>query len=205
MPERYESYNLLERLGLATVFTPDFLHSVDPLVPHGHMRSLWQSTPDDALINRMLALDFHLTLADNDLPKVTRMCELAGIDVAFPMLHDPVIDVSMGLPADYKLRGTTLRWFFKESLKDFLPAKIITKAKHGFGLPVGAWLQSHAPLRELASDALAGLRGRHIVRPDFLDRLVNHHLDEHPGYYGVMVWILMVLELWFRRDNRARP
>jgi len=205
MPERYESYNLLERLGLSTVFTQDFLQSVDPLVPHGHMRSLWESTPDDALINRMLALDFHLTLADNDLPKVTRMCELAGVDVAFPMLHDAVIDVSMGLPADYKLRGTTLRWFFKESLKDFLPAQIITKEKHGFGLPVGAWLRSHPPLRELASDALAGLRGRGIVRTDFLDRLVNHHLDEHPGYYGVMVWILMVLELWLRRGNRVAP
>jgi asparagine synthase (glutamine-hydrolysing) len=96
-----------------------------------------------------------------------------------------------------------LRWFFKESLRDFLPARIIAKEKHGFGLPVGAWLRSHRPLREMASDSLGGLRGRGIVRADFLDRLVDRHLDEHPGYYGVMVWILMTLELWFRRGIRA--
>jgi len=203
MPERYESYNLLERLGLATVLEPDFLASIEPDAPHRHMRELWQASSGEALIDRMLALDFHLTLADNDLPKVTRMCELAGVDVAFPMLHDPVIDLSMTLPADYKLRGTQLRWFFKESLRDFLPARIIAKEKHGFGLPVGAWLRSHRPLREMASDSLAGLRGRGIVRADFLDRLVDRHLDEHPGYYGVMVWILMTLELWFRRGSRA--
>jgi asparagine synthase (glutamine-hydrolysing) len=203
MPERYESYNLLERLGLATVLTPDFLRVVDTGAPRRHMRELWDATPGDALINRMLALDFRLTLADNDLPKVTRMCALAGIDVAFPMLHDPVIDLSLALPADYKLRGTTLRWFFKESLKDFLPNKIITKEKHGFGLPVGAWLRSHPPLRALASDALASLRQREIVRGDFIDRLMHRQLDEHPGYYGVMVWILTALELWFRRGTRS--
>ena len=62
------------------------------------MRELWDESTGAALINRMLALDFRLTLADNDLPKVTRMCELAGVDVAFPMLHDPVIDVSLALP-----------------------------------------------------------------------------------------------------------
>jgi asparagine synthase (glutamine-hydrolysing) len=25
------------------------------------------------------------------------------------------------------------------------------------------------------------------------------HLSEHPGYYGEMVWILMMLEQWLRR------
>ena len=52
---------------------------------------------------------------------------------------------------------------------------------------------------------LQGCAGGTSFAADFLDRLVNQHLDEHPGYYGVMVWILMVLELWLRRDNRVAP
>jgi asparagine synthase (glutamine-hydrolysing) len=27
---------------------------------------------------------------------------------------------------------------------------------------------------------------------------MNRYLPEHPGYYGEMVWILMMLEQWFR-------
>lgn len=202
MPDRYESYNLLERLGLRNVCTPEFLASVDPGAPRARLREVWADADARSLINRMLALDFQFTLADNDLPKVTRMCELAGVDVAFPMLHDPVIDFSLGLPPDHKLRGATLRWFFKEALKDFLPPEIIAKQKHGFGLPVGVWLQEHRALHELAGDSLTGLARRGIVRREFLRRLFDEQLREHAAYYGTMVWVLMMLELWFSARQR---
>ncbi|MFZ5512304.1 MAG: asparagine synthase-related protein, partial [Pseudomonadota bacterium] len=198
MPARYESYNLLERLGPENVFTGDFLASVDRAAPLALMDSVYGSAHAHSLINRMLALDAKFTLADNDLPKVTRMCELAGVDVAFPMLHESVVDLSLALPPRLKLNGTRLRYFFKEALRGFLPDEIITKEKHGFGLPVGLWLQTHAPLNRLAADALTSLKDRHIVRPEFIDGLLNTHLRSHAGYYGTMVWILMMLELWLQ-------
>jgi asparagine synthetase B (glutamine-hydrolysing) len=152
------------------------------------------------------ALDAKFTLADNDLPKVTRACELAGVDVAFPLLHESVVDFSRGLPPDYKLRGTRLRWFFKEALRDFLPAEIIAKTKHGFGLPAGVWLRDHPPLREMAGDALQGLRARRIFRGDLIDGLMSRRLVEHAGYYGTLAWVLMMLELWFRsRPGSSAP
>jgi len=199
MPDRYESYNLLQRLGPENVFAAPFLEGVDVGAPLSLLRGVYESVEAKSLINRMLGLDFRFTLTDNDLPKVTRMCELAGVDVVFPMLHDDVIDFSLGLPPGLKLRGTRLRHFFKEALSDYLPAEIIAKQKHGFGLPVGAWLQSHNGLRTLASDSLSALRKRGIVRPEFIDRLLDDHLAAHAGYYGTMVWILMMLELWFER------
>jgi asparagine synthase (glutamine-hydrolysing) len=203
MPDRYESYNLLQRLGPGNVFTKAFLDEVDVGSPLGRLRDVYQAVDARSLINRMLGLDFRFTLADNDLPKVTRMCELAGVDVAFPMLHDEVIDFSLRLAPAQKLSGTRLRPFFKEALADYLPAETIAKEKHGFGLPVGAWLQSHARLRALASDSLATLRTRGIVRGEFIDRLLGDHLAAHAGYYGTMIWILMMLELWFQRQARS--
>lgn len=198
MPARYESYNLLERLGPENVFTGDFLASVDRAAPLTLMGHVYGNAHAHSLINRMLALDAKFTLADNDLPKVTRMCELAGVDVAFPMLHESVVDLSLALPPRLKLKGTRLRYFFKEALRGFLPEEIITKEKHGFGLPVGLWLRDHAPLRALADDALDGLRQRRIVRPEFVGSVLSSHLQAHPAYYGTMIWVLMMLELWFR-------
>ena len=202
MPDRYESYNLLQRLGPENVFTRAFLDEVDVGAPLDRLRDVYRRVDAGSLVNRMLGLDFRFTLADNDLPKVTRMCELAGVDVAFPMLNDDVIDFSLRLAPGLKLKGTRLRPFFKEALADYLPAETIAKQKHGFGLPVGAWLQAHAPLRALASDSLATLRARGIVRGEFIDRLLGEHLGAHAGYYGTMVWVLMMLELWFQ--HRAR-
>jgi asparagine synthase (glutamine-hydrolysing) len=147
----------------------------------------------------MLAFDWRYTLAENDLPKVCGTAALAGMEVAFPLLDDALLEFSMRLPTSYKLRGRALRWFFKEALRGFLPDEIIAKRKHGFGLPFGVWLTRHAPLRELAEDALGGLAARGIVRADFVRILCAARLAEHPGYYGELVWILMMLELWLRQ------
>lgn len=203
MPQRYESYNLLERLGRENVFTAGFLAQIDPGHPMQLMERVYGSAPADSLINRMLFLDRQFTLADNDLPKVTRMCEIAGVDVAFPFLSDEMVDFAASLPPHLKLKGTRLRYFFKEALKDFLPREIIEKEKHGFGLPFGLWLNGHRPLQELAFDSLTDLRQRDLIRPEFLDQLSSKHLQAHSSYYGTMVWVLMMLEQWFKRQTRV--
>src|SRR5262245_6516143 len=143
----------------------------------------------------MQGLNLRFTLCDDDLPEVKRMCELAGVDVAVPLLDDRVVEFSGKLASDLKLRRTTLRWFFKEALRDFLPPEVITKQKHGFGLPVGAWITGHAPLRELAAEGIGLLRERGIVQPRFIDDLMGNRLREHAAYFGTWVWVLMVVGL----------
>ena len=202
MPWRYESYNLLNHLGAANVLAPDLLASVDPRHPQALLATAHAPYAQSSLINQMLGIDLRLTLADGDLPKVTRMCELAGVDVAFPLLDDRVVAFSAKLPSDFKLRRTQLRWFFKEALRDFLPREVIEKEKHGFGLPVGAWLVGHRPLYDLAADAVRSLRPHGIVRDAFIEEILGPRLAEHPKYYGTMVWILMMLGLWL--DARRR-
>ncbi|WP_280154023.1 asparagine synthase-related protein [Piscinibacter sp. XHJ-5] len=200
MPLRYESYNLLQHFGVPQMFTPEFLATVDAHHPSSLLADAYAPFKDASLINQMLAIDMRFILADGDLPKVSHMCNLAGVDVAFPLMDDRIIDFSGRLPDELKLRGTQLRWFFKQALLDFLPPEIITKKKHGFGLPVGHWLIAHEPLFDLANDSIERLRPRGIVRPEFVRQLLDVKLREHPGYYGVMVWVLMMLGLWL--DSR---
>ena len=203
MPARYDNYNLLERLGAANVFTPEFLATVDEKLPQALMARTYGQAHAGTLINRMLAFDLRYTLADNDLPKVTRSCDLAGVDVRYPMLDDAVVAFSARLSPGLKLKRTRLRYFFKEALRGFLPDQIIAKSKHGFGLPFGQWLQTHRPLQQIALDSVAALKGRHIIRPGFIDELTSMRVQSHAAYYGTMVWILMMLEQWFRQHRNA--
>jgi asparagine synthase (glutamine-hydrolysing) len=201
MPRRLETYNHLERFGVETVCEPEFLAHVRPEQPLEILAETYDSARAENMLNRMLALDLRITLADNDLPKVSRMCELAGVEVAFPWLSDELIEFAARLPARLKLRGFRLRWFVKHALRDYLPRKVLRKKKHGFGLPFGRWMIEHAPLRELALDSLETLKRRGIVRPVFIDELTHRHQTEHADYYGVMIWVLMMLEQWFRVDR----
>lgn len=116
--------------------------------------------------------------------------------MGFPLLSDELVDFSLRLPPERKLKGLTLRWFFKEALRGFLPQEIIVKKKHGFGLPFGIWAVKHPALRELAVRALESFGARGVIREDFTHKLVTELLPAHPGYYGEMVWIIMMLEHW---------
>ena len=198
MPDRIQAYNLLERVGIAEVLTPEVLASVATDAPRRQQRDVYGWSAGASLINRMLAFDWRYTLADNDLPKIVGATALAGVQVAFPMLDEEVVDFSLSLHPELKLKGLKLRWFFKEALRGFLPDEILTKKKHGFGLPFGVWMQSDPGLQSLARSSITALAQRGIVRKDFLDRLMAEHFPQHPGYYGELVWVLMVLEQWLR-------
>jgi len=204
MPGRLQTYNLLNRIPLERIFTDEFLGHVDPATPGRLLDGVYHGAEAGTMLNRMLALDLRFTLADNDLYKVNRMCELAGVAVAYPMLDDDLVAFSAALPSGLKLRRTTLRYFFKRALRGFLPPEIIAKRKHGFGLPTGVWLHSHAPLRELAYDALDGFKARGVMRAAFVDELVAEHQGGHAGYWGEQIWVLGVLELWLRAHGLPR-
>ena len=201
MPDRNEQYNMLHRLGIGEIFTPDFLGTVSLDAPIKQQRAVWAQARTGSTTNRELAFDWRYTLAECDLPKVVGTTELAGIEVGFPMLDARLLEFSMRLPVSYKLKGLKLRWFFKEALRGFLPDEILIKKKQGFGLPFGVWTAKNAALKALAEDSVRGLVDRRILRADFVDALFKRHLYDHPGYYGEMIWISMMLEQWLRGKN----
>ena len=198
MPDRMQTYNLLARIGIETIFEPAFIAGVDVDKPVRDMRAWYARSEAASLVNRMLAFDLKYTLTDNDLPKVVTACQVAGVQVAFPFLDDAVFAFAENLDPELKLKGLKLRWFFKHALRDFLPNEIITKTKHGFGLPFGIWLGQDKALNELSFASLESLKQRGIVRAVFIDQLRADLLKDHATYYGELVWVLMMLEQWLQ-------
>lgn len=203
LPDRLETYNFLYRDPLQEIFEAEFLSAVDTERPLALMREAYSRTASQEPVDRMMHLDHKITLADSDLRKVGRMCELAGVDVRYPFLDEDLVNFSGTLHVAQKVRGNALRVFFKHALKDILPAETIAKSKHGFGLPFGLWLGTSAPLQTQARQALASLGERGIVRPDYLQHLWREHSTNHATYYGVMIWVLTQLELWLQQNDHA--
>jgi asparagine synthase (glutamine-hydrolysing) len=197
LPDRLQSYNFLHRHDPVEVFDPLVLATADRAEPLRLVREEYFSLANSE-IDRMLALDWRFTLHDNDLVKVNEMCAAAGIDPRFPLLDERIVDLACSLPPDWKVRSGELRWFFRRAVRGFLPDEIIDKKKHGFGLPFGVWTRKHEGLNRLALDSLDRLESRGLFRADFLKRTLAMHRDVHAAYYGELVWILMILELWLQ-------
>jgi asparagine synthase (glutamine-hydrolysing) len=201
LPDRFETYNFLHRTALDQIFEPGFLARVDGAAPLQNLREVYARTASESAINRMMHLDLKITLADNDLRKVNQACGLAGVDVRYPLLDDRMLEFAASVPPSMHLKRTRLRWFFKQALADFLPSEIVRKRKQGFGLPVGLWMVDYPPLRELTHESIAALKRRDIVRPDYIDWVERKHASEHASYYGVMLWVLVMLEQWMQTHD----
>lgn len=199
LPDRLESYNFLNRFGIDTMFNSDFINAVDTQQPIMQQRQRFNDCSSKYIVDQMLYLDWKFTLADNDLVKVGRMCDMAGVDVRYPLLDKSVVDFSCTIPADIKLPGNKLRNYYKESCRGFLADDTLSKSKHGFGLPFGMWMKENQVLKELVLDNLLAFKKRNIVKGSLVDSVLDAHESVHASYYGELIWIMVVLELWLQQ------
>ncbi|WP_258872148.1 asparagine synthetase B family protein [Thalassotalea euphylliae] len=201
LPTRLQSYNFINIVGLEEMFTPAFLSKVDVNQPIEQLGQRYKESSGEHPVDNMLYLDWKFTLADNDLVKVNKMCELAGVDVKFPLLDKALIDFSCKVPAEVKLPGYQLRDFYKKACRGFLADETLDKPKHGFGLPFGVWLKENATLKNIALDALQQFKARNIVSESLINKALDAHDSVHAGYYGELIWIMVVLELWLQGNE----
>ena len=197
MPDRMERYSFINYFSSEKIFNAEFLSHIDQQYPASEKRRSYQRPNDATMLNRMLYMEWKFTLADNDLIKVNRACAMAGVDVRYPMLSDELLAISTRIPSNLKLKGQNLRYFYKESLRGFLPEQIINKTKHGFGLPFGEWLKKSPVMQEHIYDNLTTLKKRPYIKAEFIDHIIDiHRTKNSASYYGTMVWILAVLNEW---------
>jgi asparagine synthase (glutamine-hydrolysing) len=199
--ERYFSYHFLTSHPPAEVFEAGFLDTLEGYsvadIPSRHYS---QAIAQDHL-DRLLYVDVKMTLADNDLPKVICMSELAGVRARFPYLERGVAEFSGTIPARLKIKNFEKRYLFKRAFRNLLPAEVIHKKKHGFGIPVAVWMKSDRRLRELTHDTIFSTRAleRGYFQRAFMESLIRAHEAEETTYYGDILWTFLTIELWLRQ------
>ncbi|WP_198343295.1 asparagine synthetase B family protein [Oleiphilus messinensis] len=196
LPGRLQTYNFLHQFDPSTVFTESLLNQVDRKRPLTLLEQRYNEPGNGDSQNRMLYLDWKFTLADNDLVKVTNMCNLAGVDVRYPMLDDELLELSTQIASETLLPGNDLRRFYKEATRGFLSDKTLDKSKKGFGLPFGVWLKETPELRDMAYANVRALKDTGFFKEPFLEHAIKMHSSDHPGYFGELIWILMMLNMW---------
>ena len=198
VPARMHDHNLFRDIAPEQVFAPGFLDSIDLAGPLSLLEEIYEAASPVSKVQRMMHLDLRVTLADSDLRKVRRTCELAGLRVSFPFLDDDLAEFSAGLPPALLLSGGRLRGFYKRAMSDLLPREIIEKPKQGFGLPYVHLLSSHAPLKDLVCDSLQSLAGRGYFAASFVDSMLESARLADPLRVSGYIWDLMMLELWLQ-------
>jgi asparagine synthase (glutamine-hydrolysing) len=205
-PDRFYSSEFFVSQNRQWLLHPDFQALTTPDWPLRVARGHYEAARSTGELNRLLHVDLKITLADNDLFKVARTAEAAGLGVRFPLLDHPLVEFMATLPAWHKVRGGEKRYIFKQAFRQLLPREILAKVKHGFGLPTSDWLKRHPGFRELGRDTLLSRRSleRGYFAPGAVEELFRLHEADHTPFYGDRLWTLLMLELWHERHGGAR-
>lgn len=199
MPDRIFSYGFLADAPLHEVMADDLARGVDADEPLQVLREVYDRPARADLLQRMMHMDLKAALADNDLRKVNRMCALAGVEVRYPFLDDGVMAFAASVPSAVLLPGAQLRKFYKDAMRGFLPDAILTKSKHGFGLPFAQWIKGHRGLQDLVRGYLADAGRRGYFQPAFLARVQAAAGESGLTALDGFAWDIAVLELWLQR------
>ena len=205
-PLRLSSWGLLEIIPMTDIFNDDLVKNLahqynpDEMLYEHYRRALAEDELD-----RQLYVDLKVAIGDNDVLKVTRMGQAAGVNVRFPFLDSRLAEFAATVPASLKMRGLKLRTFFKQAYAPLLPQAIQGKVKHGFGLPIPVWLRTDQRLNQVMRDAVLGpeLAQRGFFQKKMLEYFVDQHQSDQTSFFGTVLWNIMMLELWMRRYSQS--
>lgn len=161
---------------------------------------VWHRSEGAGVPDRILDLNLRTYLLDDLLPKADRMSMAHGLEVRSPFLDHELLEFAFRLPASVRARGLSLKRVLRAAFADQLPAEILKRGKHGFGIPLDRWFRSE--LRGLL-DAKLGApdsRARQHLEPDALDALLDEH-RRGTADHGNALWTLLTLELFLRREG----
>jgi asparagine synthase (glutamine-hydrolysing) len=134
-------------------------------------------------------------MTDDVLVKVDRTSMQHSLEVRVPLIDHKVMEFVATIPFEYKLSGGVTKRILRESVRDLLPASILSRGKQGFGVPLTHWFGAEFGrlAREVLYDPRATKRG-------WLDPKGVRHVIEAPGNRDErrvrQVWALVCLELW---------
>jgi asparagine synthase (glutamine-hydrolysing) len=151
--------------------------------------------PDLPLVQRLLYLDIHTYLPDNNLMLVDRSTMAVGLEARVPLLDRQLVEYAFSLPAERLVRPGATKIAFREAIRPWLPEAILARSKSGFSPPFKRWVGGAG--REAAFRALekGDLAADGVLDPRGVRVLVNSGAQRRHN----KLWLLLNLESWYRR------
>jgi asparagine synthase (glutamine-hydrolysing) len=179
------------------LYEPDFAGHVASSRPEARMRDIYQASDAPTLIERLLDIDTQTYLPDQLLVKMDIASMAHSLEVRSPLLDHRFMEMAAGLPLTGKISGGRGKRLLKEALRPWIPGRILDRPKHGFTMPIAAWLRNE--LRGLPRAILLDTQacGRGLFARQAIERLIrDHQLGTRDN--SNKLWALIQLELWFR-------
>jgi asparagine synthase (glutamine-hydrolysing) len=152
------------------------------------------------LTGRYMDLDLRTYLPDDILVKVDRASMAYGLEARTPFLDYRVVEYVRSLPLSLRAGGGGGKQLLRKLLARHLPAEMFERPKHGFTVPIRAWLRS-----KLRATLEQHLRDGELVKSGFMhaptvQRLLNEHAANRRNHESIL-WAMLMFEKWHAHSH----
>ncbi len=161
--------------------------------------------PGQDVLTRMIYNEFKLRLPELLLMRVDKIGMSATIEARVPFLDHELVEFTMDIPMDYKIKGNVPKYLLKSAVRGLIPDEIIDRKKMGFGAPMTQWLRGDFGNRVEAGILGSRLLERGWFNRDYIRRLCAEHRSGRSDN-SLYVWNLYNLTAWYDYwiDGRSR-
>jgi asparagine synthase (glutamine-hydrolysing) len=160
------------------------------------MGDLRKQLPRAGIDAEVMYLDLKIRLAELLLMRVDKITMSQSLEAREPFLDYQLIEYSMAMPMELKLKGWDPKYVFKQAMRGLVPDEIVNRIKQPFAAPIEDWLRKG--LGGFARRVIleSRLRERGLFRYDGIERILTEH-DQGTADHGVQIWTLMNLSAWY--------
>ena len=137
-------------------------------------------------------------LRDNVLVKVDRATMKYGLEARSPLLDQDLFEFVNQIPDDLRMSNLGSKWLVKSVLRRHLPENLIAKRKHGFGVPVGKWLNADLKVQLLDFMNPTLLNNQGIFDSALINRIQRDHQSGRYDYRREL-WSFLVFQRWYSK------
>lgn len=205
--ERHHAWKLIfSEQEKRRLYAADWVDAASLGDPLSILAAFYDSRDGQPFVTKLQYVDIKVYLPDDILTKVDRMSMAHSLETRPPLLDHHVLEYAASLPAHMKLRGLQRKVILKRAVADLIPAPLLRRRKHGFSIPLAAWLRRD--LRPLIEEALSpqALRRVGIFDPAEVARLLDDHLQARRDL-SRNIWGLLMFTVWHERymQRAAQP
>ncbi|MBA3526446.1 MAG: asparagine synthase (glutamine-hydrolyzing) [Pseudomonadota bacterium] len=155
-------------------------------------------------LEQFMLADIAIHMPGSLLNRLDRGSMAHSLEARVPFLSHHLVDWSLTMPSDMKLRGKTGKYVLRKAVQPWLPAGALDQQKIGFQLPFKDWFRGEFSdfAREAWHDSGAAASG--YLQPQAVEQLFNEHRDGLADYGRILYAIAMFSCWWEQTQGSAQ-
>ncbi len=158
---------------------------------------------DASGLKKLMNMDFNATLFSQLLVKMDIANMANSLEGRSPFLCKELLEYAPAMNDAYKIKGTSTKHLLRTLAKKYLPGELINQPKRGFEIPLKNWVAHE--LKEMVYDYVGGpsALSPQFIDKSFINALLNHSAKIPDEKRAKILWTLMSIEIWYRRNYQS--